>query len=77
MARPILTAAGNTPEQQELRAQAFADAQTAARDASGLSALPPFQLAKNAQVLAQVDGSVRGKAYATRIEANQIFLRLA
>lgn len=66
-ARPILTAAGNTPEQQELRAQAFAEAQTAARDASGLSALPPFQLAKNAQVLAQVDGSVRGKAYAARI----------
>lgn len=66
-ARPIIYAAGNTPEQQELRAKAIADAQVSARKISGLSALPSYQLVVNAEKLAQVDGSLKGAAYKQRL----------
>jgi len=60
----ILTAPGSTPEQ---RAEATARAATAARDASGLSSLPSYQLVQNADRLAQIDGSFKGQAYQARI----------
>ena len=60
----ILTAPGSTPEQ---RAEAQARAINAARDASGLSALPSYQLVVNADKIAAIDGAVKGQAYQTRI----------
>jgi hypothetical protein len=60
----ILTAPGSTAEQ---RAEAQARATNAARDASGLSALPSYQLVVNADKIASIDGSVKGQAYQTRI----------
>ena len=69
-ARPIIFAAGDTPEQQEARATAIAEAQAAARDVSGLSGLTPFQLTQNSEELARVDGAVKGAAYKARL-ANQ------
>lgn len=65
--RPVIYAAGNTPQQQEQRAQAIAEAQASARDASGLSALSPYQLAVNADKLATIDGTYKGAAYKTRL----------
>ena len=65
--RPVIFAAGNTPEQQAQRATAIAEAQASARDASGLSGLPSYQLAVNAEKLAQIDGSLKGFAYKTRL----------
>lgn len=60
----ILTAAGSTPEQ---RADAMSRATAAARDVSGLSALPPYQLTVNADKLAQIDGRFKGQAYQARV----------
>lgn len=65
--RPIITAAGNTPQQQELRATATAEAQAAAREVAGLDKLPSYQVAQNAQELARLDGVVRGNAYKARL----------
>ena len=59
----ILTAPGSTEEQ---RATARARATAAARDASGLSALPSYQLVVNAKELAAIDGASRGAVYAAR-----------
>ena len=60
----ILTSVGSTPEQ---RAEATARATAAAREASGLTSLPPYQLVVNADKLAQIDGSFKGQAYQARI----------
>ena len=59
----ILTAAGTTEEQ---RAPARARATAAARDASGLSALPSYQLIANAEQLSAIDGKFKGTAYKIR-----------
>ena len=60
----ILTAPGSTEEQ---RAPARARATAAARDAAGLSALPPYQLVVNGERLAQIDGAFKGTAYKARV----------
>jgi hypothetical protein len=65
--RPIITAAGDTPEQQELRAKALSEAKAAARDMSGLSGLPSYQIAQNSQQLASYDAVVQGNAYKKRL----------
>ena len=62
-ANPILVAAGTSAEQ---RAEAMAKATAAARDASGLTALPSYQLVVNADKLAQADGQFRGETYLAR-----------
>ena len=64
---PILFESGNTPQQQELRAAATARAQAKARDIAGVSALPSYQVAQNAQRLAELDGAVKGQAYKIRM----------
>ena len=66
--RPIIYAAGNTPEQQEARAREIAAAKASAREASGLSGLTPFQLTQNADSLMKVDGQMQGFAYKTRLK---------
>ena len=64
---PVLFESGNTPQQQELRAAATARAQAKARDISGVSALPSYQVAQNVQRLAELDGAIKGQAYKIRM----------
>ena len=62
-ASPILTAAGSTDEQ---RAEAMAKATATAREVSGLTSVPSYQLVVNADKLAQIDGAFRGETYQAR-----------
>lgn len=71
--RPVIAAAGDTPEQQEARALARSEAQQAARDLVGLTALPPYQTAVNGNSLAKAEGAIDGEAYKKRI-ARESFL---
>ena len=71
--RPVIAAAGDTPEQQEARALARSEAQRAARDVVGLTALPPYQTAVNGNTLAKAEGAIDGEAYKKRI-ARESFL---
>ena len=58
---------GNSPEALEIRANAKARAKAKALKESGLSDLPPYQIAKNAEFLAQAEGRVDGALYAQRL----------
>ena len=60
----ILSSASATPEQV---AEATARATSAARDAAGFSALPPYQLVVNSEKLAQIDGQFKGATYQARV----------
>ena len=69
--RPVIYAAGDTPEQQENRATAIAEARAAAREASGVSGLTPYQITQNSEQLANIDGKYRGAAYRTRVQTRR------
>ena len=58
---------GNSPEALEIRATAKAEARAQALKDVGLSDLPAYQVAKNAELLAKTDGIVNGDLYAARI----------
>ena len=77
-ARPILQAAGNTPEQNERRAIAQAEAKAAARARVGLDKLPAYTVAQSSEALAKADGVVSGQAYKARMnkqsDLNQVGL---
>jgi len=66
-ARPIIRAAGSSPQQLEQRAQAVAEAQASAREVAGLSGLPAYQVAQVSKQLASIDGKVQGNAYRLRL----------
>ena len=68
-ARPILSAPGNTPEQNEQRAVAQAEAKAAARARVGLDKLPAYTVAQSSEALARADGVVSGQAYKSRMDA--------
>ena len=64
--RKVLTP-GNSPEATEIRALAKAEAKAQAMEVVGLSKLPAYQTAVNAEALASAEGQVNGQLFQKQI----------
>ena len=60
---------GSGPEAEQIRAEAKAAAREEAREISGLSRLPAYQTAINAEKLMTQEGQINGQLYQARINA--------